>query len=88
MKQISMGAAYYSGSLLFLMEGNIMTQQSIAKKGILINTVLIIATVVAFLVIRITNYVIEYSYTDTDIALLFNVQSYTCLLYTSPSPRD
>ena len=54
-----------------------MTQQSIAKKGILINTVLIIATVVAFLVIRITNYVIEYSYTDTDIALLFNVQSYT-----------
>ena len=32
-----------------------MTEQSIAKKGIILNTVLIIATVVAFIVIKITN---------------------------------
>lgn len=32
-----------------------MTEQSIAKKGIILNTILIIATVVAFIVIKITN---------------------------------
>ena len=32
-----------------------MTEQSIAKKGIILNTVLIIATVIAFIVIKITN---------------------------------
>ena len=32
-----------------------MTEQSIAKKGIILNSVLIIATVVAFIVIKITN---------------------------------
>lgn len=32
-----------------------MTEQSIAKKGIILNTVLIIATIVAFIVIKITN---------------------------------
>ena len=32
-----------------------MTEQSIAKKGIILNTVLVIATLVAFLVIKITN---------------------------------
>ena len=54
-----------------------MTQQSIAKKGILINTVLIIATVIAFILVRITNYIIEYSYTDTNIAFIFNLQRFT-----------
>ena len=38
-----------------------MTQQSIAKKGIAINGALIIATVIAFILVRITNYIIEYS---------------------------
>ena len=32
-----------------------MTEQSIAKKGIILNTILIIATIVAFIVIKITN---------------------------------
>ena len=32
-----------------------MTEQSIAKKGIILNTILIIATVIAFIVIKITN---------------------------------
>ena len=32
-----------------------MTEQSIAKKGIILNTILIIATLVAFIVIKITN---------------------------------
>ena len=32
-----------------------MTEQSIAKKGIILNTVLIIATIVAFIVIKISN---------------------------------
>ena len=45
-----------------------MTQQSIAKKGIAINGALIIATVIAFILVRITNYIIEYSYTDTNIS--------------------
>ena len=32
-----------------------MTEQSIAKKGIILNTILIIATIVAFIVIKISN---------------------------------
>ena len=39
-----------------------MTEQSIAKKGIILNTVLVIATLVAFLVIRITNQYLLSSY--------------------------
>lgn len=39
-----------------------MTEQSIAKKGIILNTVLIIATFVAFLVIKITNQFLLSSY--------------------------
>ena len=39
----------------FVKKGIVMTEQSIAKKGIILNTVLIIATVVAFIVIKITN---------------------------------
>ena len=39
-----------------------MTEQSIAKKGIILNTVLIIATFVAFLVIKITNQFLRSSY--------------------------
>ena len=54
-----------------------MTQQSIAKKGIAINGALIIATVIAFILVRITNYIIEYSYTDTNIAFIFNLQRFT-----------
>ena len=54
-----------------------MTQQSIAKKGILINTVLIIATVVAFIVIRITNYIVEYSFENSSIYYLIDIQKYT-----------
>lgn len=54
-----------------------MTQQSIAKKGIAINGALIIATVIAFILVKITNYVIEYSYTDTNIAFIFNLQRFT-----------
>ena len=50
-----------------------MTQQSIAKKGILINTVLIIATVVAFIVIRITNYIVEYSFENSSIYYLIDI---------------
>lgn len=54
-----------------------MTHQSIAKKGIAINGALIIATVIAFILVKITNYVIEYSYTDTNIAFIFNLQRFT-----------
>ena len=54
-----------------------MTQQSIAKKGMAINGALIIATVIAFILVRITNYIIEYSYTDTNIAFIFNLQRFT-----------
>ena len=54
-----------------------MTQQSIAKNGIAINGALIIATVIAFILVRITNYIIEYSYTDTNIAFIFNLQRFT-----------
>ena len=54
-----------------------MTQQSIAKKGILINTVLIAATVVAFIVIRITNYIVEYSFENSSIYYLIDIQKYT-----------
>lgn len=54
-----------------------MTQQSIAKKGIAINGALIIATVIAFILVKITNYIIEYSYTDTNIAFIFNLQRFT-----------
>ena len=54
-----------------------MTQQSIAKKGIAINGALIIATVIAFILVRITNYIIEYAYTDTNIAFIFNLQRFT-----------
>lgn len=54
-----------------------MTQQSIAKKGIAINGALIIATVIAFILVRITNYIIEYSYTDTNIAFIFDLQRFT-----------
>ena len=54
-----------------------MTQQSIAKKGIAINGALIIATVIAFILVRITNYIIEYSYTDANIAFIFNLQRFT-----------
>lgn len=39
-----------------------MTEQSIAKKGIILNTVLVIATLVAFLVIKITNQYLLSSY--------------------------
>ena len=39
----------------FVKKGIVMTEQSIAKKGIILNSVLIIATVVAFIVIKITN---------------------------------
>lgn len=39
-----------------------MTEQNIAKKGIILNTVLIIATFVAFLVIKITNQFLLSSY--------------------------
>ena len=41
-----------------------MTEQSIAKKGIILNTILIIATVIAFIVIKITN-----SYLTSNIGL-------------------
>lgn len=54
-----------------------MTQQSIAKKGIAINGALIIATVIAFILVKITNYVIEYSYTDTNVAFMFDLQRFT-----------
>jgi len=54
-----------------------MTQQRIAKKGIAINGALIIATVIAFILVKITNYIIEYSYTDTNIAFIFNLQRFT-----------
>lgn len=39
-----------------------MTEQSIAKKGIILNTVLVIATLAAFLVIKITNQYLLSSY--------------------------
>lgn len=39
-----------------------MTEQSIAKKGTILNTVLVIATLVAFLVIKITNQYLLSSY--------------------------
>lgn len=39
-----------------------MTEQSIAKKGIILNTVLVIATLVAFLVIKFTNQYLLSSY--------------------------
>ncbi|ASS37767.1 hypothetical protein [Mogibacterium pumilum] len=39
-----------------------MTEQNIAKKGIILNTVLVIATLVAFLVIKITNQFLLSSY--------------------------
>lgn len=54
-----------------------MTQQSIAKKGILINTVLIAATVVAFIIIKITNYIVENSFENSSIYYLFDIQKYT-----------
>lgn len=54
-----------------------MTQQSIAKKGILINTVLIVATVVAFIIIKITNYIVEYSFENSSIYYLIDIQKYT-----------
>ncbi len=44
-----------SSRYFFVKKGIIMTEQSIAKKGIILNTVLIIATIVAFIVIKITN---------------------------------
>ena len=54
-----------------------MRQQSIAKKGILINTVLIAATVVAFIIIKITNYIVENSFENSSIYYLFDIQKYT-----------
>ena len=54
-----------------------MTQQSIAKKGILINTVLIAATVVAFIIIKITNYIVENSFENSSIYYLIDIQKYT-----------
>ena len=44
-----------SSRYFFVKKGIIMTEQSIAKKGIILNTVLIIATIVAFIVIKISN---------------------------------
>lgn len=47
---------------IFVKKGKVMTEQSIAKKGIILNTILIIATFVAFLVIKITNHFLLSSY--------------------------
>lgn len=47
---------------IFVKKGKVMTEQSIAKKGIILNTILIIATFVAFLVIKITNQFLISSY--------------------------
>ena len=47
---------------IFVKKGKVMTEQSIAKKGIILNTILIIATFVAFLVIKITNQFLLSSY--------------------------
>ena len=55
-----------------------MTQQSIAKKGIAINGALYhTQQLLTFILVRITNYIIEYSYTDTNIAFIFNLQRFT-----------
>ncbi|MDY6038821.1 MAG: hypothetical protein SPI74_07575 [Eubacterium sp.] len=55
-----------------------MTPQNIAKKGILLNTVLILATLAAFITIRVTNYMAESGYAySIDFWLLFDIQRYT-----------
>ena len=54
-----------------------MTEQSIAKKGILLDTILIIATIIAFAVIRITNRtLITGSYSGNYMAA-YNTQRFT-----------
>lgn len=54
-----------------------MTEQSIAKKGILLDTILIIATIIAFAVIRITNRTLVTGSYSGNYMAAYNTQRFT-----------
>ena len=57
-----------------------MTEQSIAKKGILLDTILIIATIIAFAVIRITNRTLVTGSYSGNYMAAYNTQRFTFIV--------